>query len=97
MSESHYLQCKSLHSLPKFASKMERTQVGNGQFVRVSFIVPIVIDIHGHRFKIFTLVSGIHDKVDVVFGIKNKFELEGIINLWESYFSFLKRSIPFLS
>ena len=31
MSKSHYLHCKSLHSLPKFASKPQRIQVGNGQ------------------------------------------------------------------
>ena len=24
MSKSHYLQCKSLHSLPKFASKTQK-------------------------------------------------------------------------
>ena len=24
MSKSHYLQCKSLHSLPNFTSKMQR-------------------------------------------------------------------------
>ena len=30
MSKSHYLHCKSLHSLPKFASKMQRIQVGMG-------------------------------------------------------------------
>ena len=30
MSKSHYLCCKSLHSLPKFASKTQRIQVGNG-------------------------------------------------------------------
>ena len=29
MSKSHYLCCKSLHSLPKFASKTQRIQVGN--------------------------------------------------------------------
>ena len=29
MSKSHYLHCKSLHSLPKFASKTQRIQVGN--------------------------------------------------------------------
>ena len=29
MSKSHYLRCKSLHSLPKFASKAQRIQVGN--------------------------------------------------------------------
>ena len=33
MSKSHYMHCKSLHSLPKFASKTQRIQVGNGQFV----------------------------------------------------------------
>ena len=30
MSKSFYMECKSLHSLPKFASKMQRIQVGNG-------------------------------------------------------------------
>ena len=39
-----------------------------------------MIDIHGHRFKIFTLVSEIHENIDIVFDIKNIFELEGIIN-----------------
>ena len=29
MSKSHYLHCKSLHSLPKFGSKTQRIQVGN--------------------------------------------------------------------
>ena len=60
MSKSHYLRCKSLHCLPKFASKFQRIQVGNGQFVSVLFIIPVMIDIHGHRFEIFTLVSEIH-------------------------------------
>ena len=50
MSKSHYFHCKSLHSLPKFASKTQGIQVGNGQFVSVLFIIPIVIDIHSHRF-----------------------------------------------
>ena len=30
MSKSYYLLCKSLHSLPKFASKMQMVQLGNG-------------------------------------------------------------------
>ena len=50
MSKSHYLHCKSLHLLPEFASKTQRMQVGNGQFVNVLFIIPVIIDIHGHRF-----------------------------------------------
>ena len=70
MSKSHYLWCKSLHSLPKVASKTKRIQVGNGQFVSVLFIILKLIDIHGHSFKIFTLVSEIHENVGLVFGIK---------------------------
>ena len=31
MSKSYYMQCKSIHALPKFASTMQRAQVGNGQ------------------------------------------------------------------
>ena len=57
------------------------------------FIIPIVIDIHGHRFEILILVSEIHENVDLGLGIKNIIELEGIINSRESCFSFLNRSI----
>ena len=51
MSKSHYLFCKPLHSLPKFASRIQKIQIGNKQFVSVLFIIPIIIDIHGHRFE----------------------------------------------
>ena len=81
MSETHYLHCKSLHSLPKFTSKTQRIQVDNRQYVSVLFVIPVIIDIHGHRFEIYTLVSKIHENVDVVLGIKNVCKLEGIINL----------------
>ena len=80
MSKSYYLCCKALHSLPKFASKTQRIQVGNGQHVSVLFIISVIIEIAGHRFKIYTLVSGIHDNVDLGLGIKNVFELEGVLN-----------------
>ena len=60
-------------------------------------MIQIIIDMHGHRFKMFTLVSQICENIDLVFGIKNIFELEGIINSWESCFSFPNRSIPFFA
>ena len=69
--------------------------MGNGQYVSVLFVIPVIIDIHGHRFEIFTLVSEIHDNVGLVMGMKNIFELEGVIDLRESCFGFLSRSIPF--
>ena len=37
----------------------------------------------------------IHENVDLVLGIKNIFELEGIINSGECCFNFLNRSVPF--
>ena len=80
MSKSFYMQCKSLHTLPKFASSTQRIQVGNGQCVSMLFIIPVIVEIHGKRFEIYTLVSEIHENVDLVLGIKNVFELEGIIN-----------------
>ena len=51
--------------------------------------------IQNHRFEIFTLVSEIHENVDLVIDIKNLFELEGVIDSWNSCVSFLNRSIPF--
>ena len=74
MSKSHYLHCKSSHSLPKFASETQRIQVGNRQYVSILFVIPIIVDIHGHRFEIYTLVSEIHENVDLVLGMKNVFE-----------------------
>ena len=94
MLKSYYVSCKSLHSLPKFVSKTQRIQIGNGQFVSVLLIIPVIVDIHGHRFDIYTLVSEIHENVDLVLGIKNVFELERVINSWDCCFNFLNRSLP---
>ena len=80
--------------MPKFASTTQRIQVGNGQFVSVLFIIPVVVDIDGHRFKIYTLVSESHENVDLVLGIKNIFELECVINSRDCCFKFLNRSVP---
>ena len=69
MSRSYYLRCKSLHALPKFASNTQSIQVGNGQYVGVLFVIPVIVDVHGHRYEIFTLLSEIHENVDLVLGI----------------------------
>ena len=48
------------------------------------FILPIIVDIHGHIFKIYTLVSEIHENVDLVLRIR----------LQDCHFNFLNRSLP---
>ena len=71
MSKSYYFQCKTLHALPKFSSNTQRIQSVNGQYDNVLFVIPVIIDIHRHRFEIFTLVSEIHVNMDLVMGMKN--------------------------
>ena len=46
MSKSHCLHCKFLHLLPKYASKIQRIQVGNWQLISILFIIPMIIDTH---------------------------------------------------
>ena len=94
MSKSVYMCCKSLHTLLKFAATMQRIQVGNGQCVSVLFIIPVIIEVHGHIFEIYTLVPEIHKNVELVLGIKNVFKLEGVINSRDCRFEFLNRSVP---
>ena len=95
MSKSYFMRCKNLHSLPKFTSATTKIQVGNGQYVGDLFIIPVILTIQSHRFEIFTLISKIHENVDLVIEIDNLFELEGVINSWDSCVKFFNRSIPF--
>ena len=83
--------------MPKFTSTTKRIQVGNGQYVGMLFVIPVIITLQKRRFEIFTLVSEIHENVDLVLGIKNLFELEGVIDSRDSCFSFLNTSILFFA
>ena len=94
MSKSFYMHCKSLHTLPKFAATTQKIQVRNGQCISVLFVIPVIIEVYNHRFEIYTLVSEIHENVDLVLGIKNVFELEGVIYSRDCRFEFLNRSVP---
>ena len=66
MSKSYYLRCKALHDLPKFASKTQRIQVENGQYLGILFVILVIVEICSHRLEEFTLVSEIFDNVDMV-------------------------------
>ena len=56
-------------------------------------MILVIVEICSHRLEVFTLVSEIFDNVDMVLGIKNIFELEGVTDSCESCFRFLSRSI----
>ena len=68
MSKSFYMRSRILCTLPKFAPTTQRIQVGNGQYVAVLFIIPVIIEVHGHIFEVFILISEILDNVDLVLG-----------------------------
>ena len=70
MLKSFYMHCKSLHTLPKFATTTQKIQVENGQCISVLFIIPVIVEVHSHRFEIYMLVSEINENVDLVLGIK---------------------------
>ena len=58
------------------------------------FVLPLAFKILGYHFEVYTLVSEIQDKMDLILGVKNIFELEGIINSRTCSVNFLKRSLP---
>ena len=93
MSKTFYLNYPSLHSLPNFVSKTKVILVGNGQYVGVLFVIPVVINLEGHGFEVYTLVSEIHNNADMLMGIKNVYEI--VISTRNSCLYFLKRSISF--
>ena len=82
-----------LHHFPKFQS-IRHLQVGNGALVPALFVIPLLFKIQGHTFEVFTLVSEIQDKMDLILGVKSIFELEGIINSRICSFNFLNKSQP---
>ena len=48
----------------KICFKDSKNTSGNGHCVIVLFIIPVIIDVHGHRFEIYTLVSKILENVE---------------------------------
>ena len=94
MSRAYYMKNKNLHTLPKFEIHIRSLQVGNGGKVATLFVIPVLVEIKGHRFEIFTLVAEIEEKIDLVFGMKNMHEVEGEHSARHSEFRFLNRAIP---
>ena len=93
MSKGYYMRHEHLHHFPKFQSAIRHLQVGNGALVPPLFVIPLDFKIQGHIFEVHTLVSEIQDKMDLILGVKNIFELEGVINSRTCSVNFLNRSL----
>ena len=94
MSKAFYMSHPHLHHFPKFLSAIRHLQVGNGALVSALFVIPLLFKIQGHIFEVYTLVSEIQDKMDLILRAKNIFELEGNMNSRTCSFNFLNRSLP---
>ena len=95
ISKTFNLNCLSLHSLPKFVSKTKKYFSRQWPVHRILFVIPVVISLQEYRFEVYTLVSEMHVNLDMVIGIKNVYEIEGVISTRDSCLHFLSRSIPF--
>ena len=93
MAKAFYMHHPHLHHFLNFHSAIRHLQVGNGTLVPALFVIPLLFKIQGHIFEVYTLVSEIQDKMDLILGVKNIFELEGIMNNRTCSFSFSIRSL----
>ena len=69
-----------LHKYREFHSTIRNPQVGNGELVAAVFVIPLVLKVCGHLFEINTLVSEIQQSMDLIFEVKNMFEIEGEVS-----------------
>ena len=94
MSKGFYEKTEYLHRIPKMESTCTGIKIGNGAVMPVDFVFPVQIMIQGHLFEVYTIVAALHESIDLVIGMKNMVELEGILNTRTSSFDFLSHSIP---
>ena len=97
MSKTFYDRNPSLHKLPKYKTNIQGLRVGSGELVPAHFLIPVVFKVVKHKFEILALVSDIKGRTDLVFGVKNMFEVEGELSCRESQFRFLNRAVPLFS
>ena len=94
LSKRFYDSNPVLHDMPKFVTTCTGIRIGNGSIVPALFVIPILFMACGHTFEIFTIVAEIDDDMDLVFGIKNMVETEGMLNTRTGEYDFIGRSIP---
>ena len=79
MSKGFYDAYPILHSLPKYKPYTTTLEIGDGSYVPVNFIIPLIISFKDHTFEIYTLVNGSTNNKLLLLGMKNAIEIEGVI------------------
>ena len=73
---------------------VKELRMGNGALSPAYFIIPVVFKVVSHKFEMYALVSDIKGSADIVFGMKNMFEVEGELSCRNSEFRFMNRAVP---
>ena len=94
MSTEFYKKNPQLHKLPKYKTIVKELRMGNGALSPAYFIIPVVLGIVRHKFEMYALVADIKGSADLVFGLKNMFEVEGEHSCRNSEFRFMNRAVP---
>ena len=95
--KSFHMANQSLHKISMFSTSNKGNVVGNGQHIPVLFVIPVVVSVCGHLFKIYTIVAEIHEGINLVLGMKNMVETEGILSARDKTFKFISRSITIMT
>ena len=91
LSYGFYLECDYLKKLPTFKPLGPHVYMGNGERVPAIHIIPIVFHIGNCAFEVFTLVCKMTSS-DLIWGMKNIIETEGVICTRSMEYKFLNRS-----
>ena len=94
MSTEFYKRNPQLHKLPKYKTMVKELRMGNEALSPAYFIIPVVFRIVRHKFEMYALVADIKGSADLVFGMKNMFEVEGEHSCRNSEFRFMNRAVP---
>ena len=96
LSYGFYLECEYLKKLPTFKPLGPRVYMGNGEWVPLIHIIPIVFHVGNCAFEVYTLVCKMTSS-DFIWGMKNVVETEGIICTRSMTYKFLNRSPKLLA
>ena len=94
MSTEFYKKNPQLYKLPKYKTMVKELRMGNQALSPAYFIIPVVFKIVRHKFEMYALVADIKGSADLVFGMKNMFEVEGEHSCRNSEFRFMNRAVP---
>ena len=70
MSKGFFNEHEILHDIPRYKAHTKNLEIGNGAYISIKFIIPLVISFNGHIFEIFALVNSSKTSELLLIGMK---------------------------